>query len=102
MQQHWFYTFWPFIGLGAMIPVVAILLTTDTFRGNTAVSRWRDVVWLAWLATPLYLAHQFEEYSLPVLGFDYSIQGVLNRWTQQRPLGYQRGSGTPRFSAAAD
>ena len=39
MQQHWFYTFWPFIGLGAMIPVVAILLTTDTFRGNTAVSR---------------------------------------------------------------
>ena len=43
MQQHWFYTFWPFIGLGAMIPVVAILLTTDTFRGNTAVSRWRDV-----------------------------------------------------------
>ena len=23
MQQHWFYTFWPFIGLGAMIPVVA-------------------------------------------------------------------------------
>ena len=77
MQQHWFYTFWPFIGLGAMIPVVAILLTTDTFRGNTAVSRWRDVVWLAWLATPLYLAHQFEEYSLPVLGFDYSIQGMI-------------------------
>jgi hypothetical protein len=50
----------------------AILLTTDTFRGNTTVSRWLDPEWLAWLAVPLYWVHQFEEYSLPVLGFDYS------------------------------
>ena len=48
MQQHWFYTVWPFIGGGAAIVMVAILLTTDTFRSNTAVSRWRDPVWLAW------------------------------------------------------
>ena len=79
MQQHWFYTFWPFIGLGAMIPVVAILLTTDTFRGNTAVSRWRDVVWLAWLAVPLYWIHQFEEYSLPVMGLPYSLPDMVCR-----------------------
>ena len=77
MQTHWFYTVWPFIGLGGASPMVAILLATDTFRGNTAVSRWRDVVWLGWLATPLYLVHQFEEYSLPVLGFDYSIQNMI-------------------------
>ena len=77
MQSNWFYTVWPFIGLGGAIVMVPILLMTDTFRGNTAVSRWRDVVWLGWLATPLYLAHQFEEYSLPVLGFDYSIQEMI-------------------------
>jgi len=77
MQQHWFYDVWAFIGVGGMIPVVAILLLADTFRANTSVSRWRDVVWLGWLATPLYLAHQFEEYSLPVLGFDYSIQEMI-------------------------
>jgi hypothetical protein len=30
---------------------------------------------LAWLAVPLYWVHQFEEYSLPVIGIDYSIPG---------------------------
>jgi hypothetical protein len=57
--------------------MVAILLTTDTFRSSTTVSRWRDPAWLAWLAVPLYWVHQFEEYSLPVLGFDYSIQEMI-------------------------
>jgi hypothetical protein len=47
MQTHWFYTVWPFIGVGGAIVMVAILLMTDTFRGNTRVSRWRDPVWLA-------------------------------------------------------
>ena len=77
MQTHWFYTVWPFIGVGGAIVMVAILLMTDTFRGNTTVSRWRDPVWLAWLAVPLYWVHQFEEYSLPVMGFDYSIQEMI-------------------------
>ena len=27
MQQHWFYTVWPFIGVGGAIVMVAILLT---------------------------------------------------------------------------
>ena len=73
MQTHWFYTVWPFIGLGGAVVMVAILLMTDTFRGNTAVSRWRDLVWLAWLAVPLYWLHQLEEYSLPVIGLNYSL-----------------------------
>jgi len=77
MQTHWFYTVWPFIGVGGAIVMIAILLLTDTFRGNTTVSRWRDPVWLAWLAVPLYWIHQFEEYSLPVLGIDYSIQEMI-------------------------
>jgi len=47
--------------------MAAILLMTDTFRGSTTVSRWRDPMWLAWLAVPLYWLHQFEEYSLPVI-----------------------------------
>ena len=77
MQTHWFYTVWPFIGIGGAIVIVAILLLTDTFRGNTTVSRWRDPMWLAWLAVPLYWIHQFEEYSLPVIGLDYSIQEMI-------------------------
>ena len=77
MQTHWFYTVWPFMGIGGAIVIVAILLLTDTFRGNTAVSRWRDSMWLAWLAVPLSWIHQFEEYSLPVIGLDYSIQEMI-------------------------
>jgi len=77
MQPNWFDTAWPSIGLGGMIVMVAIMLVTDTFRGNTAVSRWRDPVWLGWLAAPLYWLHQFEEYSLRLLGFDYSIQEMV-------------------------
>lgn len=57
--------------------MVAMLLMTDTFRSNNAISRWRDAVWLGWLAVPLYWVHQPEEYSLPVLGFDYSIQEMV-------------------------
>jgi hypothetical protein len=75
MQLNWFDIGWPFVGLGAAIMMVAIMLLTDTLRGNTSVSRWRDPVWLGWLAGPLYWIHQFEEYSLPVLGFGhYAIQ----------------------------
>ena len=50
MQTNWFYTVWPFIGLGGAIVMVAILLMTDTFRGNTTVSRWRDLV--GWGGSP--------------------------------------------------
>jgi hypothetical protein len=77
MQQDWFDTAWPSIGLGGVIVMVTVMLVTDTFRGNSAVSRWRDPVWLGWLAAPLYWLHQFEEYSLRPLGFDYSIQEMV-------------------------
>ena len=77
MQTHWFYTVWPFIGLGGAVVMVAVLLMTDTFRGNTAVSRWRDLVWLAWLAVPLYWLHQLEEYSLLVIGLNYSLPDMV-------------------------
>ena len=53
MQANWFYTVWPLIGLGGTTVMSVILLMTDTFRGNTKVSRWRDSVWLGWLAVPL-------------------------------------------------
>ena len=85
MQTDWFYTVWPFLGGAGAIVMVALLLLTDTFRGNPTVSRWRDPVWLGWLAVPLYLVHQFEEYTLPVWGLGrYSIQDMV-----AKNLGYQ-------------
>jgi hypothetical protein len=50
---------------------------TDAFRGNTKVSRWWDPVWLGWLAVPLYWVHQFEKYSLPVIGLNYSLPDMV-------------------------
>ncbi|MEC5387314.1 HXXEE domain-containing protein [Uliginosibacterium sp. H3] len=75
--QHWFYTVWPFIGIGGAIVMFVMLLATDTFRASTTVSRWRDPEWLAWLAVPFYWVHQFEEYSLPTIGLPYSIQEMI-------------------------
>jgi uncharacterized protein with HXXEE motif len=54
LNTHWFYIVWPFIGVGAAIVMIAVLLWTDAFRANFAVSRWRDLVWLCWLAVPLF------------------------------------------------
>lgn len=60
--------------------MMVALLMTDKFRSNTKVPRWRDPVWLMWLAVPLYLVHQFEEYSLPVWGLGrYAIQDMIAR-----------------------
>ena len=101
MQQHWFYDVWAFIGLGGAIVMVAILLTTDTFRSNPTVSRWRDAVWLAWLAAPLYWVHQLEEYSLPVIGFDYSIQEMICEKIGFRPRPCENSS-RRGFSGSSD
>ena len=85
LNTHWFYTVWPFIGIGGAIVMVGVLLMTDAFRGNLAVSRWRDPYWLGWLAAPLYWIHQFEEYSLQTVGLDYSIQDMI-----AQKLGYPK------------
>ena len=90
LNTHWFYTVWPFIGVGAAIVMIAVLLWTDAFRANLAVSRWRDLVWLCWLAVPLYLLHQFEEYSLQTVGLDYSIQDMISQ-----KLGYPKYPDSP-------
>ena len=79
MQTSWFDAAWPFIGLGGMMVMIIIMLVTDTFRGDLALSRWRDPIWLGWLVAPLYWLHQFEEYSVRLLGFNYSIQELVCR-----------------------
>ena len=38
---------------------------------------WNLGLGMTWLAVPLYWIHQFEEYSLPVMGLDYSIQEMI-------------------------
>ncbi len=55
---------WPWMGLGAAVVLLVLMLGTDTMRSRASGSRWWDPTWLAWLGVPLYLVHQFEEYPL--------------------------------------
>lgn len=51
-------------GWGGALVMLGILFLTDTFRGGTHISRLHDGQWFAWLAAPIYMLHQFEEYAL--------------------------------------
>jgi hypothetical protein len=73
-----FYLVWPYMGLGAAL-LLALLLTTDALRSDLTVSRWRDLVWLAWLGTLAYLIHQFEEHGIDALGATYAFRGEMCR-----------------------
>lgn len=67
---------WPYVGLGAAL-LLALLLATDVLRSDRSVSRWRDIVWLAWAGTLAYLVHQFEEHGVDAEGADYAFRGFL-------------------------
>jgi hypothetical protein len=69
---------WPYMGLGAAL-LLALLLATDALRSDRTVSRWRDLVWLAWLGTLAYLIHQFEEHGIDALGATYAFRGEMCR-----------------------
>jgi hypothetical protein len=73
-----FYLVWPYMGLGAAL-LLALLLTTDALRSDLTVSRWQDLVWLAWLGTLAYLIHQFEEHGIDALGATYAFRGEMCR-----------------------
>lgn len=67
---------WPYMGLGAAL-LLTLLLATDLLRSDRTVSRWRDIVWLAWAGTLAYLVHQFEEHGVDAQGAPYAFRGML-------------------------
>lgn len=69
---------WPYMGLGAAL-LLALLLCTDALRSDLTVSRWRDLVWLAWLGMLAYLIHQFEEHGIDARGGTYAFRGEMCR-----------------------
>ena len=68
---------WPWMGLGGAVVMIILLFCTGALRSRPEVSRWRDPLWLAWLAVPMYLLHQFEEYSLHIVDGQYSIVSMF-------------------------
>lgn len=68
-----FYLGWPWMGLGGALVLIVLLFATNLLRGTPAVGRWRDPVWLAWLAVPVYLLHIFEEYGAHVTDGQFDL-----------------------------
>ena len=73
----WFDLSWPWIGLGLAALLLILLFSTHLLRHNPAASRWRDTVWLSWLAIPIYMIHQFEEYGVDLLGQKHAFPDAL-------------------------
>ncbi|HLX91859.1 MAG TPA: HXXEE domain-containing protein [Puia sp.] len=68
---------WPWIGLGASVIILILLFTTGLLRRDRLISRWRDPTWLAWLAVPIYMIHQFEEYGVDFLRQKHAFPDAL-------------------------
>ncbi|HEX4849160.1 MAG TPA: HXXEE domain-containing protein [Puia sp.] len=73
----WFDMIWPWIGLFAAFILVVLLFATNIFRQNLEQSRWRDTKWLSWLAIPIYMIHEFEEYGIDFLGNKHAFPDGL-------------------------
>jgi hypothetical protein len=77
MRWTWFDIHWSWIGLAVSAVMLVPLFGTDLFRSNLSQSRWRDSVWLAWLAPVSYAAHQFEEYGIDALGRHFAFPDLF-------------------------
>lgn len=77
MNFTWFDMNWSWIGLGISALLLILLFATNIFRSKLDISRWRDPVWLAWLAPAAYMVHQFEEYGIDMFGKAFAFPDVL-------------------------
>ena len=81
MPWSWFDLAWPWIGAVAATLLLILLFATPILRSDLTKSRVRDPLWLAWLAVPIYMIHNVEEYGIDALGrrhyFPDAMCGVL-------------------------
>jgi Protein of unknown function with HXXEE motif len=68
MKWSWIDLAFPWIGGVAAVVLMVLLFGTNLLRSETDLSRWRDRVWLSWLAMVIYLLHNVEEYGIDLLG----------------------------------
>jgi hypothetical protein len=73
----WFDIAWPWIGSIAAGLLLILLFGTRMLQSEPARSRWRDPVWLSWLAAPIYMLHNVEEYGIDLLGQRHAFPDAL-------------------------
>jgi hypothetical protein len=77
MTWGWFDLAWPWIGSIAAGLLLILLLGTRRLRSDLSLSRWHDPVWLSWLAVPVYMIHNLEEYGVDLLGRTHYFPDAL-------------------------
>lgn len=75
--MDWFNTWFGWIGLAGALVLLALMFGTDRLRGDTSVSRWRDLTWLSWAAATAYLLHNAEEYAIDLSGKIHAFPAAL-------------------------
>lgn len=73
----WFDLAFPWIGGAAAVVLLVVLFGTNALRSESRLSRWRDPVWMSWMATVAYLLHNVEEYGMDVLGNAHAFPDAL-------------------------
>ncbi|WP_263359785.1 HXXEE domain-containing protein [Acidicapsa ligni] len=68
MRWSWIDLNFPWIGSIGAVVVLVLLFSTNGLRSDFSRSRWRDHVWLSWLAVAIYLIHNVEEYGVDLVG----------------------------------
>ena len=77
MRFNWFDLAFPWIGLAGALVILVLLFGSDMLRSDPASSRWRDHVWLSWMAVVVYLVHNVEEYGIDLLGQSHAFPAEL-------------------------
>lgn len=77
MKWNWIDIAFPWIGGAAAVVLLVLLFGTQLFRSEPASSRWRDRVWLSWLAMVIYLLHNVEEYGIDLFGRPHEFPGGI-------------------------
>ena len=76
-EWTWFDRNWPWLGLAISAALLLLLFTTNVLRSELGISRWRDPVWLSWLAPAAYMIHQTEEYGIDLYGQFFAFPNLL-------------------------
>lgn len=77
MTWNWFDWNWPWIGSIAAALLLIFLFGSRRLRSDLSRTRWRDRVWLSWLAAPVYMIHNVEEYGIDLLGRRHAFPDAL-------------------------
>lgn len=77
MTWNWFDLAWPWIGAAGAAALLLLLFGTRSLQRDLSLSRWRDPVWLSWLAVPVYMIHNVEEYGIDLLGRSHYFPDAL-------------------------